>query len=68
MEIRFSQMLSSFMETIKNEHSGNSVKPEDRMLEMFMSKLMENPQKGIQSFDALLKLQEKIEKTQENNK
>lgn len=28
-----------------------------------MNKLIENPQKGMQSFDALMKLQEKIDKS-----
>ena len=38
---------------------GSSIKPEDRVLEIFMNNLIENPQKGMQSFDALMKLQEK---------
>ena len=29
---------------------------------------MSNPQKGIQSFDALMKLQEKIDSSQKNQK
>lgn len=62
IETRFSQMLSAFIETIKNEQVGSTAKPEDKMLEIFMNKLLENPQKGIQSFDALLKLQEKLDK------
>lgn len=33
-----------------------------------MNKLMENPQKGMQSFDALMKLQEKMDKAQNNQK
>lgn len=63
IETRFSQMLSAFIETIRNEQGGNSIKPEDRLLEIFMNKLMENPQKGMQSFDALMKLQEKLDKS-----
>lgn len=63
IETRFSQMLSAFIETIKNEQVGSTIKPEDKMLEIFMNKLLENPQKGMQSFDALLKLQEKIDKS-----
>ena len=63
IETRFSQMLSAFIETIKNEQVGSTIKPEDKMLEIFMNKLLENPQKGMQRFDALLKLQEKIDKS-----
>lgn len=68
IETRFSQMLSAFIETIKNEQVGSSIKPEDRMLEIFMNKLIENPQKGMQSFDALMKLQEKIDKSSNEQK
>jgi hypothetical protein len=68
IETRFSQMLSAFIETIRNEQVGSSIKPEDRMLEMFMNKLFENPQKGMQSFDALMKLQEKIDKSSSEQK
>lgn len=68
IETRFSQMLSAFIETIKNEQVGSSIKPEDRMLEIFMNKLIENPQKGMQSFDALMKLQEKIDKSSNGQK
>jgi hypothetical protein len=68
IETRFSQMLSAFIETIRNEQVGSSIKPEDRMLEMFMNKLIENPQKGMQSFDALMKLQEKIDKSSSEQK
>lgn len=66
IETRFSQMLSAFIETIKHEQIGSVAKPEDKLLEIFMNKLMENPQKGMQSFDALMKLQEKIDKAQNN--
>lgn len=68
IETRFSQMLSAFIETIKHEQVGSAVKPEDKLLEIFMNKLMENPQKGMQSFDALMKLQEKMDKAQNNQK
>ena len=34
----------------------------------FNLNLMSNPQKGIQSFDALMKLQEKIDSSQKNQK
>lgn len=68
IETRFSQMLSAFIETIKNEQTNVQAKPEDKMLEMFMNKLMDNPQKGMQSFDALMKLQEKIDGSQKDNK
>ena len=44
------------------------LKPEDKLLEMFMNNLISNPQKGIQSFDALMKLQEKIDSSQKNQK
>ena len=54
--------------TMMDEQVGSAVKPEDKLLEIFMNKLMENPQKGMQSFDALMKLQEKIEKVQNNQK
>ena len=33
-----------------------------------MNKLFENPQKGMQSFDALMKLQEKIDKSSSEQK
>ena len=33
-----------------------------------MNKLIENPQKGMQSFDALMKLQEKIDKSSNEHK
>lgn len=52
----------------QHEQVSSAAKPEDKMLEIFMNKLLENPQKGIQSFDALMKLQEKIEKVQNNQK
>lgn len=68
IETRFSQMLSAFIETIKTEQVGSSIKPEDKMLEIFLNKLIENPQKGMQSFDALMKLQEKIDKSQGGQK
>lgn len=68
IETRFSQMLSAFIETIKNEQTNVQAKPEDKMLEMFMNKLMDNPKKGMQSFDALMKLQEKIDGSQKDNK
>ena len=68
IETRFSQMLSAFIETIKHEQVGSAVKTEDKLLEIFMNKLMENPQKGMQSFDALMKLQEKMDKAQNNQK
>ena len=68
IEARFSQMLSAFIETIKSEHTNEPIKPEDKLLEMFMNNLMSNPQKGIQSFDALMKLQEKIDSSQKNQK
>ena len=68
IETRFSQMLSAFIETIKHEQVGSAVKPGDKLLEIFMNKLMENPQKGMQSFDALMKLQEKMDKAQNNQK
>lgn len=55
IETRFSQMLSAFIETLKHEQVGSAVKPEDKLLAIFMNKLMENPQKGMQSFDALMK-------------
>lgn len=61
IETRFSQMLSAFIETIKSENTSSSSKPEDKLLEMFMNKLMDNPQKGMQSFNALLELQKKID-------
>lgn len=60
IETRFSQMLSAFIETIKIEGDSNSQNPEDRMLEIFMKKFMDDPQKGMQSFDAMLQLQDKI--------
>lgn len=68
IETRFSQMLSAFIETIKNEQVGSSIKPEDRVLEIFMNNLIENPQKGMQSFDALMKLQEKMDKSSNKQK
>ena len=68
IETRFSQMLSAFIETIKHEQVGSAVKLEDKLLEIFMNKLIENPQKGMQSFDALMKLQEKMDKAQNNQK
>ena len=68
IETRFSQMLSAFIETIKNEQTNESVKPEDRLLEIFMNNLINNPQKGMQSFNALMKLQEKIDGSQKGNK
>ncbi len=68
IETRFSQMLSAFIETIKNEQGGSTTTTEDKMLEMFMNKLLDNPQKGIQSFDALMKLQEKIDKSSNGQK
>ena len=68
IEARFSQMLSAFIETIKSEHTNEPIKPEDKLLEMFMNNLISNPQKGIQSFDALMKLQEKIDSSQKNQK
>ncbi len=68
IETRFSQMLSAFIETIKNEQAGNATKPEDKLVEIFMNKLFENPQKGVQSFDALMKLQEKIDKSTNGQK
>ena len=68
IETRFSQMLSAFIETMKNEQVEISSKPEDRLLEIFMNKLFENPQKGMQSFDALMKLQEKIDKSSSEQK
>lgn len=68
IEARFSQMLSAFIETIKSEHTNEPIKPEDKLLEMFMNNLISNPQKGIQSFDELMKLQEKIDSSQKNQK
>lgn len=68
IETRFSQMLSAFIETIKNEQTNVQAKPEDKILETFMNKLMDNPQKRMQSFDALMKLQEKIDGSQKDNK
>lgn len=68
IETRFSQMLSAFIETIKNEQTNEAVKPEDKLLEIFMNNLINNPQKGMQSFDALMKLQEKIDNSQKENK
>ena len=64
IETRFSQMLSAFIETIKNEESSGSIKPEDKFLEIFMKSLVDNPQKGVQSFNALLELQKKLDETQ----
>lgn len=61
IETRFSQMLSAFIQTIKSEQRTGSSKPEDKLLEMFMNRLLENPQKGMQSFDALMELQKKID-------
>lgn len=68
IETRFSQMLSAFIETIKNEQTNVQAKPEDKILETFMNKLMDNPQQRMQSFDALMKLQEKIDGSQKDNK
>lgn len=64
IETRFSQMLSAFIETIKNEQNNGTIKPEDKFLEIFMRSLMDNPQKGMQSFNALLELQKKIDESQ----
>lgn len=63
IEARFSQVISALMETIKNSQVNTPVKQEDRLMEIFFSKLMENPQKGMQSIDALMKLQDKIDKS-----
>ena len=60
IETRFSQMLSAFIESIRVEGDSNSLKTEDRMLEIFMKKFMDDPQKGMQSFDAMLQLQDKL--------
>lgn len=46
IETRFSQMLSAFIETIKNEQTNGTAKPEDKLLESFMNNLMNYPQKG----------------------
>ena len=52
IEARFSQMLSAFIETIKSEHTNEPIKPEDKLLEMFMNNLMSNSNKrAIQSFE-----------------
>ena len=42
IETRFSQMLSAFIETIKHEQVGSAVKPEDKLLEIFMNKSRKN--------------------------
>lgn len=68
IETRFSQMLSAFIETIKNDQTSGQVNPQDRLVETFMNNLMNNPQKGMQSFDALMKLQEKIDSSQKDTK
>lgn len=61
IEIRFSQMLSALSVSIKGEQMVESAKPEERMFEMFMNKLLDNPQKGMQSLNALIDLQKKME-------
>ena len=67
IETRFSQMLSASIEVIKSEGAGKAMKPEDRVLELFINRLLDNPQKGIQSIDALMQLQEKMENNREND-
>lgn len=64
IETRFSQMLSAVTETIKNEQIIDSGNPEDRLLEIFLNNLMNNPQKGMQSFEALMQLQNKLDMQQ----
>lgn len=63
IETRFSQILSAFSETIKNEQVRGHANPEDNLLESFLNNLIENPSKGLQSFDALMKVSEKINKS-----
>lgn len=60
IETRFSQMLSAFIQTMKSQTIESSAKPEEKIAEAFMNVLLSNPQKGLQSFDALMKLSEKI--------
>lgn len=61
IETRFSQMASTIVETIKNEQIQDTGKnSEDRMLEILMNNLMQNPQKAMQGVDALMKLQERM--------
>lgn len=60
IETRFSQMASTIIETIKNEQMQDSGSPENRMVEILMNNLMQNPQKALQGVDALMKLQERM--------
>lgn len=60
IETRLSQMAATIVETIRNEQIQDSGNPENRMLEILMNNLMQNPQKAMQGVDALMKLQEKI--------
>ena len=60
IETRLSQMASTIVETIKKEQIQDNGNPENKMLEILMNNLMQNPQKAMQGVDALMKLQEKI--------
>lgn len=53
-------MASTIVETIKKEQIQDNGNPENKMLEILMNNLMQNPQKAMQGVDALMKLQEKI--------
>ncbi len=62
IETRFSQMVSVIVEveTMKTERIQDSGNPENKMLEILMNNLMQNPQKAMQGVDALMKIQEKM--------
>ena len=60
IETRLSQMASTIVETIRNEQIQDSGSPENKMLEILMNNLMQNPQKAMQGVDALMRLQEKM--------
>lgn len=68
IETRLSQMLSALIEIEKNNQTGSPIKLEDKITEIFMNKLLDNPQKGMQSLDVLMQLQEKIGKTAKEDK
>lgn len=60
IETRLSQMASTIVETIKKEQIQDTGSPENRMLEILMNNLMQNPQKAMQGMDALMKIQERM--------
>lgn len=60
IETRLSQMASTIVETIKKEQIQDTGSPENRMLEILMNNLMQNPQKAMQGVDALMKFQERM--------